>query len=137
MKLKINRQGFCMADDSLNHVVEIEVESQQKLETFIRDYLPLTGSEPCLWAICCAHSDGRDDVVFYFYRHNTLAYFIDALKPYAIKDGDYLCCRIFLPKWVESNNDIPKDGDFIYRIQQYLEGGTADPQLDSNNMDYE
>lgn len=113
-----------MADDSLDHHVSIDILSREELEQYLRSYLPQVGNDPSLWAICSNDDSGLNKVIFYFYRHRSLSYFIDALEPCQIKDGTKLLCRLFIPKWVETYDDFPKEGDFIFRVRRYLEGGS-------------
>ena len=52
-----------MADDCLNHLVSIEVESQEELEVYLRGYLPYAYKNEC-WVWVIYKSSKTKNIVF-------------------------------------------------------------------------
>ena len=120
MTIYIDRQGFCMADDALSHKTTVSISSIQDLKNYLRNYLPEIG-KPCVWVVYVdCMEDDRSYVLFYYYTHNKLNYFVDTSFDMKLNDGDKVYCGLFTEDLINNDDRFSAKGSLMFRVQQYF-----------------
>lgn len=121
MEIRIDRPGFFMADDCIDHKVVVAVDSQEELEAFLREYLPY-GYRNEDWVWVFYYCDKYDDKVFlYYYLTPIVSYFVSPENPPVLKERNRLTCGLMTEKRAKWEKDFPTEGNFLHRVRQYVE----------------
>ena len=121
MRIRICRQGRCIAEDADNYAVEIMIEDLEGLQNYLRQYLPESTTGASVWAIRLYNLEEGNPVLCYYYIGVTLKYFVHPRKPHELHDGDSLYCEFYNRKRIDMNPDCPREGSLLYRVQNLLE----------------
>lgn len=129
MKVIIDRQGWCMADDASDHRKQLDILDIMELQDYLRDYLTPVCPQSCVWAIYRISHLGEKSILSYFYISNKVSYFVDSEDSQGVHDKDFIYCRLFTENDINSSDKFPQMGSLLYRVQLYMELNQEDSFL--------